>query len=234
MTFELPPITAVSSMATKALLAELTQAYQSHGGRTVAIASMGGVDAAARVTAGESFDVVVLARDAIEKLVATGHLLADSLVDLVRSEVAVAVPAGAERPDIGTEEALRRAVQSARTIGYSTGPSGVRLAGLFQRWGIATQIQDRVVVPPPGIPVGRLVARGEIALGFQQRSELVGIEGLDVLGPLPAAVQIVTTFTAAVGARTQQPEAARVLLAFLASPLVAETKRRHGMEPVDR
>src|SRR6188474_2766362 len=172
------PLTGISSMATRAVLAELIQAYAPHAGRTIAIQSVGGVDAAARVKAGEDFDVVVLARDAIEKLLAGGHLLAGSEVDLVRSGIAVAIPAGAPRPDIGSEEAVRRAVLGARTIGYSTGPSGVRLADLFHRWGITEQVRNRIVVAPPGIPVGRLVARGEVGLGFQQLSELVGVEGI--------------------------------------------------------
>jgi len=218
-------------MATKAVLAELVRAYQSLAGRTTAIQSVGGVDAAARVMAGEDFDVVVLARDAIEKLLAGGHLLPGSEVDLVRSGVGVAVPAGAPHPDIGSEAAVRRAVLGARTIGYSTGPSGVRLAALFQRWGIAEQLRNRIVVTPPGIPVGRLVARGEVGLGFQQLSELVGVEGIDLVGPLPASIQIVTTFSAGIGARTRQPEAARALLTFLASPAAGDTKKRHGMEP---
>ncbi len=218
-------------MATKAVLAALTRAYEEAAGRTVAIESVGGVDAAARVLAGEPFDVVLLARDAIDRLLAGGHLVTDSAVDLVRSAVAVAVPSGAARPDIATEESLRRAVLAARTIGCSTGPSGVALGRLFERWGIAEQIRGRVVTAPPGIPVGALIARGEIELGFQQRSELIHVEGVDVLGPLPASTQIVTTFSGAIGGRAREPESARALLAFMASPAAADAKRRHGMEP---
>ena len=181
--------------------------------------------------AGEPFDVVVLASDAIDKLLAAGHLVAGSEVDLARSGVAVAVRAGAPRPEIGSEDALRRAVLAARTIGNSTGPSGVALATLFERWGIAERIRDRIVTPPPGVPVGALVARGEVELGFQQLSELIHVEGIDVLGPLPPAIQIVTTFSAAVGARARQPDAARALLAFMASPAATDAKRRQGMEP---
>jgi molybdate transport system substrate-binding protein len=223
-------ITGISSMATRAVLAELAGAYEARSGARVALESIGGVEAAKRVQAGEAFDVVVLARDAIDKLVAAGHLVAGSEVDLVRSGVAVAVRAGAARPEIGSEDALRRAVLAARTIGYSTGPSGVQLARLFERWGIGDQVQSRIVVAPPGVPVGTLVARGEVELGFQQLSELIHLEGIDVLGPLPAAVQIVTTFTAAVGARARQPDAGRALLAFMASPAVADVKRRQGMD----
>jgi len=218
-------------MATKALLAALVRAYHARTGCRVAIESVGGVDAAARVLAGEPFDVVLLARDAIDKLLAAGHLVADSAVDLVRSGVAVAVRRGAARPDIGTDDSLRRAVLAARTIGCSTGPSGVALARLFERWGIAEQIRDRVVTPPPGTPVGALVARGDVELGFQQRSELVDVEGIDVLGPLPPPIQIVTTFSGAVGARAAEPDGARALLAFMTSPAAADAKRRHGMEP---
>src|SRR6188768_3719812 len=178
-----PAITGISSMASKALLAELTRAYVQRSGHQVEIESVGGVDAARRVQAGEPFDVVVLASDAIDKLLASEHLVAGSKVDLARSVVAVAVPAGAPRPEIGSEAALRRAVEAASTIGYSTGPSGVALAKLFQRWGIAEQIRDRIVTPPPGVPVGSLVARGDIALGFQQLSELIHVAGIDVLGP---------------------------------------------------
>lgn len=224
-------ITGISSMATKGLLAELAEAYQQRSGTAVAIEAVGGVDAAKRVQAGEAFDVVVLASDAIDKLLAAGHLAAGSRVDLVRSGVSVAVRAGASRPDIGSEDALKRAVLAARTLGYSTGPSGVQLAKLFEHWGIADLIRERIVTAPPGVPVGALVAQGEVELGFQQLSELMHLDGIDVLGPLPAPVQIVTTFSAGVGAKSAQPDAARALLDFMASPAAADAKQRQGMTP---
>lgn len=224
-------IKGISSMATRLVLADLVAAFEQQSGCRVAIESVGGVDAARRVQAGEAFDVVILASDAIDKLIASGHVLAGSRVDLVRSGVAVAVRAGAPRPDIATEDALREAVRAARSISYSTGPSGVALAGLFERWGIAGEIKNRIVTPPPGVPVGSLVARGEVELGFQQLSELMHLEGITVLGPLPPAIQIITTFSAGVCSGTRHAEAVRAMLAFMNTPQAAEAKRRQGMDP---
>lgn len=224
-------IRGIASMATGQLLADLAAAWQQRSGRTVAMESVGGVDAARRVQAGEPFDVVVLAAGAIDQLVAGGRVVADSQVALVRSGVAVAVRAGAARPDIGTEDALRRAVLAAPSIGYSTGPSGVALIRLFERWGIAAEIAQRTVQAPPGVPVGALIARGEVALGFQQLSELMHLDGIEVIGPLPDAVQITTTFSAGLCTASRQGEAVRQMLTFMASPQAAGAKRRHGMEP---
>lgn len=227
-------------MATKQLLADLVDLYQATQRKAnpgahaqeIAVESVGGVDAAKRVQAGEAFDIVALASNAINQLITAGKVVAGSRVDIVNSGVAVAVQTGAAHPDISTETAVKQAVLAAPTLGYSTGPSGVQLAKLFERWGIAAQIQSRIVTAPPGVPVGSLVAKGEVALGFQQLSELVNQPGIDVLGPLPPAIQITTTFSAGLAATSTQPEAVRTLLAFLASPLTADIKRRNGMQAV--
>jgi molybdate transport system substrate-binding protein len=225
------PIRGISSMATRQVLADLVSAFEKQTGQPVSIESVGGVDAAKRVQAGEAFDVVILASDAIDKLVASGHVVAGSRVDLVHSGVAIAVREGAAHPDVSTEDALRQSVLAARTVSYSTGPSGVALAKLFERWGIAEQIAGRIVTPPPGIPVGSLVAQGEVELGFQQLSELINLPGITVLGPMPQAVQIVTTFSGGVCASSAQAGAVRDMLAFMASAEAAEPKRRQGMAP---
>jgi molybdate transport system substrate-binding protein len=107
----------------------------------------------------------------------------------------------------------------------------MHLARLFERWGIAAEISGRIVQAPPGVPVGTLVARGEVELGFQQLSELMHLEGIDVVGALPNAVQFITTFSAGVGSGSARAGAVRAMLDFMASPEAAEVKRRHGMEP---
>lgn len=222
-------------MATRQVLAELVSAFERQSGCAAVIEAVGGVDAAKRVQAGEVFDVVVLASDAIDKLIAGGHLQAGSKLDLVRSGVAVCVRAGAPLPQIDSEDAVKQAVLAARSISYSTGPSGVVLARLFERWGIAAEIQGRMVQAPPGVPVGTLVARGEVALGFQQLSELLHVEGITVLGPLPPAIQITTTFSAgihaSVPAGSPQFERVSAMLAYMHSPEAVEAKKRQGMEP---
>ena len=223
-------LTAISSMATRQVLADLADAWR-HMGGDIAFEAAGGVEAAKRVQDGEKFDVVVLAADAIDRLVAAGRIVAGSKTSLAQSAVAMAVRAGTPWPAIDTEAALREAVQSARTIGYSTGPSGVALQLLFERWGIAEAIGHRVVQAAPGIPVGALLARGEVDLGFQQLSELMHMDGIDVIGPMPPGLEIVTMFAGGICTASTQVDAARALLDFIRSPAADEAKRRHGMQP---
>ena len=207
-------------MATKNILAELIAQYQAASAppRAVAAESAGGVDVAKRVQAGEAVDIVVLAANAIDQLIADGKLVPGSRVDLVKSGVAIAVPAGAPQPDIASENAVKQAVLAAKTLSYSTGPSGVYLVKLFERWGILDAIKPRIVQAPPGIPVGSLVASGQVDLGFQQLSELISLAGIAVVGPLPPEIQTITTFSAGISVGSKQADAAGALIAFMAAP----------------
>src|SRR4051794_20762856 len=146
-----PPITGLSSMATRQILADLARGYEARTGQPVAFRSLGGVEAARLVRAGEPADVVILASTVIERLEAEGHLVAGSRAGFARSGIAVAVRAGAPRPGIGDAAAVRQAVLDAPRICTSTGPSGDHLLRLFERWGIAEAVAQRTVQAPPGV-----------------------------------------------------------------------------------
>ena len=225
-------ITGISSMATRQLLAELATRYREATGRTIAIEAIGGVDAAKRVRAGEIFDLVILAADVIETLETEGHVAAGSRVAFVRSRMAMAVRAGAPRPDIGSEAAVRAALMNARSIGYSTGPSGAHILGVLKSWGVDVAAEpSRLVQAKPGVPVATLLAAGEAAVGIQQLSEFLGEPGIDIVGILPPPVQTVTTFSTGIGARSTQVEEAQAVIDFLNAPEANEPKRRLGLEP---
>lgn len=224
-------LSGLSSMATKHVLADLSREYAQKTGQRVSVISMGGVDAAARVRAGERCDFVVLAADAIARLEAEGLVVSGTRADIARSGIAVAVAAGAPAPDISTEDAVRDAVTKAKAIGFSTGPSGSHLGRLFEKWGIAESVKPRLRQAPPGVPVGALLARGEADLGFQQLSELIHLDGITLLGPLPAGIQATTTFSGAVCATSSHAQETRDLLSYLTSSETTACKQRHGMSP---
>lgn len=225
-------IKGISSMATRQVLTQLAKQWQARSGVVLDLESVGGVDAAKRVQAGEALDVVFLASNAIDKLMASGHVVAGSKVDVVLSSTAVAVREGAPVPDISTEEALKAAVLTAPSIGYSTGPSGVALQALFARWGIAEQVSSRMLQARPGVPVASLVAQGEVALGFQQLSELMHVPGIAIVGNLPQTVAIDTVFSGALVAGSAHAQEVAQLLSFLQSPETASIKLAQGMSAV--
>lgn len=227
-------IVGISSMATRQILAELSAAYSRKIGKKVSIEAVGGVDAAKRIRAGEKFDIVVLADDAMKKLEAEGFVKAGSRAGFAESSIAVAVPAGAKRPDLSNETTTKAAVLAAQTVGYSTGPSGTHVMKLLEKWGIDPRDAKKVVVPPPGVPVGSLIARGEVELGFQQMSEFLEVQGIEVAGVLPAEIQSVTLFVCGVGAAAGNEAGARDLIGYLTSPDTNATKWKHGMEPPRR
>jgi molybdate transport system substrate-binding protein len=226
----------ISSMATKTVLLQLTQLYHAKMGVDVQIESVGGVDAAKRVQAGESFDIVLLASDAIDKLIQAGHLLQNSRQDWVLSSVAVAVKKGSKHPDISSEAALKASILSSATLSYSTGPSGVYLEKLFERWGISNEVKAATVVAPPGVPVGSLVASGKVDLGFQQLSELIALPGIDVLGTLPPEVAYITRFSSgipsSIGHDSNRINHIKSFVDFLNSTEVKMIKIDQGMEPI--
>jgi len=221
----------MSSLAIKEAYLELVPAFQKKTGSKVDTEWVGGVDLMKRVKAGETADLVIASQKALGELKSLAKVQA--VVDLARSGVAVAVRKGAKRPDIGSGEAVKRALRAAKSIAYSSGPSGVYLAELFQKWGIAEELKAKITQTPPGTAVGPLVARGEAEIGFQQMSELLPTAGIDIVGPLPPDIQIVTTFSGGVHVAAKEGDAARAWLAFITSPQSAAVLRKHGMEPAN-
>jgi molybdate transport system substrate-binding protein len=224
-------IVGISSMATRQILAECSAAYRKKTGRSVAIESVGGVDAARRVRAGETFDIVALAEDAMKKLEDDGFLKPGSRAAFADSAIAMAVRSGARRPDLSDEAATKAAVLSARSVGYSTGPSGTHVLKLLEKWGADRSSTVRIVQAPPGVPVASLVARGDAELGFQQLSEFLDVPGIDIVGALPSEIQSLTRFSCGVCAAASNAAGALDFVRYLASTETDACIRRHGMEP---
>jgi len=181
-----------------------------------------------RLKGGEKVDLVILSADSLDELIKAGIIA--SRTDLARSGVGMAVRAGAPKPDISSAEALRRAVLAAKSVVYSTGPSGIYLAGLFRRMGIEDQVKPKLK-QVQGEPAGASVARGEAEIGFQQMSELLPVPGIDIVGPLPPDAQKITTFSVGLHARANEPDAANALVQFLTAPEAAPVIQKKGMEP---
>jgi molybdate transport system substrate-binding protein len=222
---------ALCSMAPRAVLAQAASLYGKQCFTRIDVQAAGGVDVARRVKGGEAVDVVVLASDAIDKLIASGKLLAASRTPLMESEIAIAVRAGSIMPQVPDEPSLKALILQAPSLSYSTGPSGQYLEKLFERWGIHEQIRARIVVPSPGVPVATLIASGEVALGFQQLSELIGVPGVQVAAALPAEVQLVTAFTAGISPGCEHIDEAERFVRFAASGALDAVREQYGMGP---
>ncbi|MDF1706409.1 MAG: substrate-binding domain-containing protein [Aeromicrobium sp.] len=222
-------LVGLCSMAPHAVLAELMGVVARDHGLSVDFRAGGGVAIADEVRGGAVGDVLVLAAEALERLTEEGLLLPGSARPLFVSEVVAAAPAHVPAPAIGTEAELREAAERARTIAISTGPSGVAIRALLARWGVADAWAPRIVEAPPGVPVGSMLTRGDADLGFQQLSELAGLDGVQVLGPLPGSSAIRSTFGGAVLRSSSQPGPAGRVLDLVAglSPIV----EAHGMTP---
>jgi molybdate transport system substrate-binding protein len=224
-------IRVMSSSAFREAYLELVPEFEKASGHKVVTRFVGGVDLMKRMKAGESVDLVILAGKSVDELIQLGKVVAGSRVDLAKSGVAVAVRSGAPKPDIGSADALKRALLAAKSIGYSTGASGVHLVRVFERMGIAGELKPKSKQAAPGVPVGSLIARGEVELGFQQLSELLPVAGIDVVGMLPPEAQEFTVFSAGIHVGAMQPSAARALVQFLTAPASVPVKRKNGMEP---
>jgi molybdate transport system substrate-binding protein len=224
-------IKVIGSAAVKEVVLELIPAFEKSSGHKVTTIWSGTEGVANRVSGGEVVDIVIIAAQNIDKLILEGKLVSGSRADFAKSGVGIAVRTGLPKPDISSGEAVKRAVLAANSVAYSSGPSGFYVADLFKKMGIADQIKGKVRQPPSGVQVGELVARGEADLGFQQISELLHVKGIDYLGPLPADIQYITVYSAALHAAATAPDAAKALIKFLTGPEAGPIVRKSGMEP---
>jgi molybdate transport system substrate-binding protein len=222
-------ISGLSSMATRPILAELSEHIRLAHGIAVRFASAGGVDIARRVREGAEADLLVLADGALADLDRAGHLVRGTARPLWISQVVAAVPEGTPVPELDAEPDLRTALLSAKRIAYSTGPSGTALLGLIDRLGLAGTLADRLVQAPPGVPAGSLLSSGQADLAFQQHSELMDLPGVVIAGPLPGDTAIDSAFSGAVLATSAQPGRALEVLDLLGSDTAARTARARGM-----
>jgi molybdate transport system substrate-binding protein len=224
-------ITVLSTQATEQAYRELLPQFEKATGHTVKITYTGTLDAKKRIAAGEFFDLLIMASPEIESFLASGTLAPGSRVDLAKSGVGIGVKAGAPKPDISSTEAFKKTLLAAKAIGYSTGPSGNYVIGLFEKMGIADQVRPKLKQTPTGVFVGTLVASGEVEIGIQQVSEMSHYPGVDYVGPLPADIQKMTIFTSGIAANAKQPEATKALVKFTTTTGAREAFKKRGMEP---
>src|SRR5438034_5675994 len=224
-------IKVLSTQATQEAYLELVAQFEKATGHKVATVFTGTVNVQKRLADGEAYDLIIMAGPAIDEQIRLGKALAGSRVDLAQSGTGVAVRKGAPKPDISSAEALKKTLLAAKSIGYSTGPSGLYMLSVFEKMGVAEQVKGKLKQTPSGVFVGTLIASGETEIGFQQISELVHFAGIDYVGPLPGELQRMTMFSAGIHVGAKQADAARALVKFITAPAAASVIRKHGLEP---
>ena len=228
---EAAEIRVLSTQATEEAYRELVPQFEKASGNKVTTTFTGTLDANKRLAAGESYDLIIMSGPSIDEHIKGGKVVPGSRVDVAKSGVGVGVKAGAPKPDISTVEALKKTLLAAKSIGYSTGPSGNYVVGLFQRMGIADEVKPKLKQTPTGVFVGSIIASGEAEIGFQQVSELSHFAGVDYVGPLPADVQYITVFASGIATGAKEADAAKALVKFITAPAAAPAFKKRGMEP---
>jgi len=187
-----------------------------------------------RIEGGETFDLAVLTPAAVDALASKGKLVSGSRANLARVGIGVVVKEGAPKPDVGSLAAFKQALLAAKSVAYidpaAGGSSGIYVAGLLDKLGIAAEVKPKAKLIPGGA-VAEHVARGEAELGIHQISEILPVKGVTLVGPLPADIQNYTVYAAALGAQAKESDAAKALLKALSGPAAAEVLKSKGMEP---
>ena len=226
-------ITVASTQATEEAYKELVAQFEKSTGHKVTTYYSGTLNVQKRIADGEPYDLIIMAGPAIDDQIKLGKAVAGSRVDFAQSGTGMAVKKGAPKPDIGSVDAFKKALLVAKSVGYSTGPSGIYLLSVFEKLGIAEQMKGKLKQTPSGVFVGTLIATGETEVGFQQISELVHFDGIDYVGPLPGDLQRMTMFSTGIHASAKQAEAARGLVKYITAPAAAPVIRKHGLEPAN-
>jgi molybdate transport system substrate-binding protein len=224
-------ISVISTQATQEAYLELVAQFEKASGHKVTTFFSGTLNVQKKLAAGEPYDLIIMAGPAIDEQIKLGKAVAGSRVDLAKSGTGLAVRKGAAKPDISSADALKKTLLSAKSIGYSTGPSGLYMLSVFEKLGIAEQVKGKLKQTPSGVFVGSLIASGDAEIGFQQISELVHFAGIDYVGPLPGELQLMTMFSTGIHSGAKQADAARALVKFLTAPAAAPVIRKHGLEP---
>jgi molybdate transport system substrate-binding protein len=217
--------------ATKDVIAELVPQFEKTSGNKVVITWTGSANIKKRIAAGEVYDLVIVGGSVIDAFSKEGKVVPGTRVDLMKTGVGVAVRAGAPKPDIGSSEALKRALLAAKSVGYSSGASGDYMVSLIERMGVADQVKSKMKQVPSGTRVSTMIESGEAEIGFQQISELIHEKGIDYIGPLPSDVQQITIYSAGLHTGAREPEAAKALVRALTGPDAASVIKQRGMEP---
>ena len=224
-------IHVASTQATQEAYLELVAQFEKATGHKVTTFFSGTLNVQKRLADGEPYDLLIMAGPAIDDQIKQGRAVAGSRVDFAKSGTGVAVRKGAAKPDIGTVDAFKKTLLAAKSIGYSTGPSGLYMLSVFEKMGVAAEVKGKLKQTPSGVFVGTLIANGDTEIGFQQISELVHFAGIDYVGPLPGNLQVMTMFSTGIHAGAKQPDAAKALVKFITAPAAASVIRKHGLEP---
>jgi len=225
-------VKVLASNAIKEAALELFPQFEKASGNKVVVTWAGTVDIKKKIAAGEVFDLVIVASPELDTFAKDGKIAAGSKVDLVRSSVGVAVKAGAPKPEVKSGDDLKKTLLAAKSVGYSTGPSGVYLVSLFEKMGIVDQIKAKAKITTPGVPVASLIRSGEAEIGFHQIAELLPVRGIDIVGPLPTSVEPPISSSLAVHTQANDPAASQELVKFLSSPATTNLMKKHGMNPI--
>jgi molybdate transport system substrate-binding protein len=224
-------IKVLSTQATEEAYKELVPQFEKASGHKVTTVFTGTLGVMKRLSDGEAYDLLIMSRQSIDELSQSGKVVAGSRTDIAKSGVGAAVGKGKPKPDISTVDALKKTLLAAKSIGYSTSPSGIYVVSMFQKMGIVDEVKTKLKQTPTGVFVGSIIASGEAEIGFQQVSELSFFPGIDYVGPIPAEVQLITIFSAGIPAGTKQADAAKALVSFITAPAAAAIFKKHALDP---